>query len=68
MNSMKNNLIFHLWCYDDLNSFVELEKKIINIEEKIECNAQCPVLYIYPSWSFHAYIRKFGRKWFSKEA
>ena len=64
---MKNNLIFHAGAYDDLNSFVELEKKIINIEEKIECNAQC-LFYISTSWSFHAYIRKFGRKWFSKEA
>ena len=26
-NSMKNNLIFHAGAYDDLSSFVELEKK-----------------------------------------
>ena len=31
-NNMKDNLFFHAGAYDDLNSFVQLEKKISNIE------------------------------------
>ena len=59
-NSMKNNLIFHAGAYDDLNSFVELEKKIINIEEKIECNAQCLFYISTPPGVFMPILENLG--------
>lgn len=59
-NNMKDNLFFHAGAYDDLNSFVQLEKKISNIEEKIDCRAQCLFYISTPPGVFMPILENLG--------
>ena len=59
-NNLKDKLFFHAGAYDDLNSFVQLEKKISNIEEKIDCSAQCLFYISTPPGVFMPILENLG--------
>jgi glucose-6-phosphate 1-dehydrogenase len=65
-NTLEKNLIFHAGAYDDLNSFLTLEKKISKIEKQIDCKAQCLFYVSTPPGVFMPILENLGESGLAK--